>query len=79
MWTEVLEKCNWMTDKKSKLLCKAYNTGRLTNDEFVFLIKEMTLKDNEYLLDSGDNEMANAEFILRLTGKEKKMHKLFWK
>lgn len=64
---------------KQKLLEKAYNAGRLNNDEFRFLIMNMTLKDNEYILDTGDNEMANAEFILRLKGKEKKMHKVFWR
>ena len=64
---------------KQKLLEKAYNTGRLTDSEFRFLIIEMTLNRGETILDTGNQEMVNAEFVLRLKGKERKMNEVFWR
>lgn len=66
-------------NKKDELVNKAHSKGRLTNDEALYILKKMFLKEDEYVLDTGDNEMVNAEIILRLEGKEKQLHKIFWR
>lgn len=65
--------------KKDELINKAYSKGRLTNDEALYVLINMFLKEDEYVLDTGDNEMVNAEIVLRLKGKEKQLHKIFWR
>jgi len=64
---------------KDELVQIALNKGRLTDYEFRCCIISMFLQDNEWILDTGDSEMVNAEFVLRLKGKEKKLHKIFWR
>lgn len=66
-------------NKKDELVNKARYKGRLTNDEALYILIKMFLKEDEYVLDTGDNEMVNAEIILRLKGKEKQLHKIFWR
>lgn len=66
-------------NKKDELINKAHSKGRLTNDEALYILINMFLKEDEYILDIGDYEMANAEIVLRLKGKEKQLHKIFWR
>ena len=63
---------------QEKILQKAYETGRITQAELVYVLMNMFIWENEYILDTGDSEMVNAEIVLRLKGKEKKLHKIFW-
>ena len=56
---------------------KAYDKGFLTNDEFVFLIQELLVSENGYVLDTGNGGQVNAEIALRIIKKIKK-HPKFW-
>ena len=57
---------------------KAYDKGFLTNDEFAFLIQELLVSEDGYVLDTGNGGQVNAEIALRLLKKIKKHPKL-WK
>lgn len=57
---------------------KAYDKGFLTNDEFAFLIQELLVSEDGYVLDTGSGGQINAEIALRIIKKIKKHPKL-WK
>ena len=57
---------------------KAYDKGFLTNDEFAFLIQELLVSEDGYVLDTGNGGQVNAEIALRIIKKIKKHPKL-WK
>jgi len=63
-----------------ELIRKAYETGKLTDAEFRYVISDMLVGDG-YILGTGTTEHANAEIVLRLRlrGKDKKLRKAFWK
>ena len=56
---------------------KAYDKGFLTNDEFSFLIQELLVSENGYVLDTGNGGQVNAEIALRIIKKIKKHPKLW--
>ena len=56
---------------------KAYDKGFLTNDEFAFLIQELLVSENGYVLDTGNGGQVNAEIALRIIKKIKKHPKLW--
>lgn len=56
---------------------KAYDKGFLTNDEFAFLIQELLVSENGYVLDTGNGGQVNAEIALRIIKKIKK-HPILW-
>ena len=56
---------------------KAYDKGFLTNDEFVFLIQELLVSEDGYVLDTGNGGQVNAEIALRIIKKIKKHPKLW--
>lgn len=60
-----------------ELKYKAYDKGFLTNDEFVFLIQELLVSENGYVLDTGNGGQVNAEIALRIIKKIKKHPKLW--
>ena len=64
---------------QEKILQKAYEMGRITQAELLYVLINMFIWEDEYIMDVGDGEMAYAEIALRLKGKEKKLHKIFWK
>lgn len=51
--------------------------GFLTNDEFTFLIQELLVSENGYVLDTGSGGQVNAEIALRIIKKIKKHPKLW--
>ena len=57
---------------------KAYDKGFLTNDEFAFLMQELLVSEDGYVLDTGNGGQVNAEIALRIIKKIKKHPKL-WK
>ena len=56
---------------------KAYDKGFLTNDEFAFLIQELLVSEDGYVLDTGNGGQVNAEIALRIIKKIKKHPKLW--
>ena len=56
---------------------KAYDKGFLTNDEFSFLIQELLVSEDGYVLDTGNGMQVNAEIALRIIKKIKKHPKLW--
>lgn len=56
---------------------KAYDKGFLTNDEFAFLIQELLVSEDGYVLDTGNGGQVNAEIALRIIKKIKK-HPILW-
>ena len=56
---------------------KAYDKGFLNNDEFAFLIQELLVSENGYVLDTGNGGQVNAEIALRIIKKIKKHPKLW--
>lgn len=56
---------------------KAYDEGFLTNDEFAFLMQELLVSENGYVLDTGSGGQVNAEIALRIIKKIKK-HPILW-
>ena len=56
---------------------KAYDKGFLTNDEFAFLMQELLVSENGYVLDTGNGGQVNAEIALRIIKKIKKHPKLW--
>ena len=56
---------------------KAYDKGFLTNDEFSFLIQELLVSENGYVLDTGNGGQVNAKIALRIIKKIKKHPKLW--
>ena len=60
------------------IMKKAYETGALTDSEFRKAIIDLFLEEYEYIIDSGNFANVNAEFVLRLKGKHRKLHKIFW-
>ena len=57
---------------------KAYDKGFLTNDEFAFLMQELLVSEDGYVLDTGNGMQVNAEIALRIVKKIKK-HPWLWK
>ena len=56
---------------------KAYDKGFLTNDEFAFLMQELLVSEDGYVLDTGNGGQVNAEIALRIIKKIKKHPKLW--
>ena len=56
---------------------KAYDKGFLTNDEFAFLMQELLVSEDGYVLDTGNGMQVNAEIALRIIKKIKKHPKLW--
>ena len=56
---------------------KAYDKGFLTNDEFAFLMQELLVSEDGYVLDTGNGMQVNAEIALRIIKKIKK-HPRLW-
>ena len=56
---------------------KAYDKGFLTNDEFAFLMQELLVSEDGYVLDTGNGMQVNAEIVLRIIKKIKKHPKLW--
>ena len=56
---------------------KAYDKGFLTNDEFAFLMQELLVSEDGYVLDTGNGMQVNAEIALRIMKKIKK-HPRLW-
>jgi hypothetical protein len=56
---------------------KAYDKGFLTNDEFAFLMQELLVSEDGYVLDTGNGGQVNAEIALRIIKKIKK-HPILW-
>ena len=67
-----------MSKRLEEIMKKAYETGALTDTEFRKAITDLFLEEYEYIIDTGNFENANAEFVLRLKGKHRKLHKIFW-
>lgn len=67
-----------MTKELEEIMKKAYETGALTDTEFRKAITDLFLEEDEYIIDTGNFENVNAEFVLRLKGKHRKLHKIFW-
>ena len=61
-----------------ELESQAYVLGFLTNDEFAFLMQELLVSEDGYVLDTGNGMQVNAEIALRIIKKIKKHPKL-WK
>ena len=61
------------------IMDKATQTGAIDDTEFRKAIQNLFLKEDEYIIDTGNYANVNAEFILRLKGKNKELHKIFWK
>ena len=57
---------------------KAYDKGFLTNNEFAFLMQELLVSEDGYVLDTGNGEQVNAEIALKIIKKVKE-HPLLWK
>ena len=56
---------------------KAYDKGFLTNDEFAFLMQELLVSEDGYVLDTGNGGQVNAEIALRIIKKIEKHPKLW--
>ena len=56
---------------------KAYDKGFLTNDEFAFLMQELLVSEDGYVLDIGNGGQVNAEIALRIIKKIEKHPKLW--
>ena len=56
---------------------KAYDKSFLTNDEFAFLMQELLVSEDGYVLDTGNGGQVNAEIALRIIKKIKKHPKLW--
>lgn len=67
-----------MSKELEEIMKKAYETGALTDTEFRKAITDLFLEEYEYIIDTGNFENVNAEFVLRLKGKHRKLHKIFW-
>ena len=67
-----------MSKELEAIMKKAYETGALTDTEFRKAITDLFLEEDEYIIDTGNFENVNAEFVLRLKGKHRKLHKIFW-
>lgn len=67
-----------MGKELEEIMKKAYETGALTDTEFRKAITDLFLEEDEYIIDTGNFENVNAEFVLRLKGKHRKLHKIFW-
>ena len=67
-----------MSKRLEEIMKKAYETGALTDTEFRKAITDLFLEEDEYIIDTGNFENVNAEFVLRLKGKHRKLHKIFW-
>ena len=67
-----------MSKELEEIMKKAYETGALTDTEFRKAITDLFLEEDEYIIDTGNFENVNAEFVLRLKGKHRKLHKIFW-
>lgn len=61
------------------ILRKAYETGAITNSEFSWVISNMLVGNDRWILDTGGVENSNAEIVLRLKDKVKDIRKVFWK
>ena len=68
-----------MSKEFEKIIAKAETKGYLTDKEFRIAIIDLFLEEDEYILDTGNYENVNAEFICRLKDKHDKLHKIFWK
>ena len=60
-----------------ELESQAYVLGFLNNDEFAFLMQELLVSENGYVLDTGNGGQVNAEIALRIIKKIKKHPKLW--
>lgn len=67
-----------MSKELDAIMKKAYEIGVLTDSEFRKAIIDLFLEEYEYIIDTGNFENVNAEFVLRLQGKHRKLHKIFW-
>lgn len=67
-----------MTDRGKEILNKAHQKGWPSGFDFSLLIQDMTISENEYVIDTGNWENVNAEIVLRLA-KQIKKHPIIWK
>lgn len=64
--------------RRKEILNKAYQQGWLNGFDFSLLIQDMTISENEYVIDTGNWENVNAEVALQLAKRIKK-HPIIWK
>lgn len=73
------KKKHQLSDTSIRLIDKADKTGELNAVQYASVITNMFISEDEYIMDTGTPNNVYAEIILRLRGKEKELHDIFWR